>query len=233
MCSAHRTFLVAGVIVEPIILDGSKDRIEWLKALRQKCDESGALLIFDEVITGFRFEKYCVSRFWGITPDLICLGKAMGNGMPISVVGGRAAVMDCGEWFVSSTFAGETLSLAAALKTMTLLQSGKYDIGHLWEKGWRFMTLFNAMWPDKLRIDGYATRGAFKGDELVKALFWQEMCRAGVIFGPSWFFNFPHIDVMDEVLSTSQDVLTRIKTGSVKLTGDMPTTPFAAKMRKL
>jgi acetylornithine/succinyldiaminopimelate/putrescine aminotransferase len=189
------------------------------------------LLIFDEVITGFRFPKFSVSNYYGITPDLICLGKAMANGMPISVVGGNADVMNCGEYFVSSTFAGETLSLAAALKTMTLLQT-KYDLNDLWERGKVFLAQFNALYPEKLWIEGYPTRGAFKGDDLVKALFWQEACRAGVLFGPSWFFNFCHPPVTDLVVSTCRDIVGRIKTGSVRLLGNMPTTPFAQKARQ-
>lgn len=223
-------FDTAAVIVEPISIDYSVPRIQWLKELRQACDRTGTLLIFDEVITGFRTPKMSMSRYLGVTPDLICLGKAMGNGMPISVVGGSQRIMEAGEYFVSSTFAGETLSLAAALKTMTLLQT-KYDLEHLWEKGAAFQEAFNSLWPEKLRIAGYPTRGVFQGDEMTKALFWQECCRAGILFGPSWFFNFAHVDLTDAVLGTCRDIMTRIKTGSVKLEGELPKAPFAQKVR--
>lgn len=221
---------VAAVIVEPVSTDNSPKRLEWLKRLRAQCDKTGALLIFDEVITGFRFPKLSVSNFYGITPDLICLGKAMGNGMPISVVGGKRGVMNCGEYFVSSTFAGETVSLAAALKTMTLLQT-KLSVDHLWETGKQFLAAFNSIYPEKLKIEGYPTRGVFRGDEMVRALFFQEACKAGLLFGPSFFFNFAHIPLTSSVLNTCQDILTRIKTGSVRLEGDLPTTPFAQKVR--
>lgn len=223
---------IAAVILEPVMTEMNDDRQKWLNELRAKCDRYGAMLIFDEVITGFRFPKLSVSNHYGISPDLICLGKAMANGLPIAVVGGKKSVMECGEYFVSSTFAGETLSLAAALKTMTLLQSNKYDILYLWEKGMNFINEFNAIAPDLVMIDGYPTRGVLRGEELSKALFMQECCRAGILFGPSWFFNFKHIEVMDAVLNTCRDIMTRIKTGSVGLLGEMPERPFAQKMRE-
>lgn len=221
---------VAAVIVEPIMTDTSRDRIKWLQELRERCTESGTVLIFDEVITGFRFPRYSVSNFYGISPDLICLGKAIANGMPLAVVAGKAALMDCGEYFVSSTYAGEMLSLAAAKKTMTLLQT-KYDISLLWDKGSAFIKKINELLPGKLWIEGYPTRGVFRGDDVTKALFWQEACRAGILFGPSFFFNFAHVDVMDTVLNSCSDIAMRIKTGSVKLVGEMPSSPFAQRMR--
>jgi glutamate-1-semialdehyde 2,1-aminomutase len=223
---------VAAVIIEPVMTEMSAERVAWLNDLRERCTRNGAMLIFDEVITGFRFPKLSVANHYGITPDLICLGKAMANGLPISVVAGKQDVMECGEYFVSSTFAGETLSLAAALKTMTLLQTNKYDVLHLWSKGAQFIERFNAIAPEIAMIEGYPTRGVLKGDPLPKALFMQEACKAGMLFGPSWFFNFKHVDVMDAVLNTCGDIMTRIKTGSVRLEGELPSSPFAAKMRE-
>ena len=220
----------SAVIIEPVSLDAGPQRVEWLRALRKLCTTRGILLIFDEIITGFRFQKMSVSTAYGVEPDLICLGKAIANGMAVSVVGGKASVMNFDEYFVSSTFAGESVSLAAALKTMELLQT-RYDMERLWSQGKRFLDEFNSIWPERLIIEGYPTRGVFKGDPQVKALFWQESVLAGILFGPSWFFNFPHIDVSDLVLSTSKDILTRIKTGSVKLLGKMPQSPFAQKVR--
>lgn len=221
----------ACVIVEPVITDHSETRIEWLRELRKKCTGNNTILIFDEVITGFRFPRFSVSNYYGIYPDLICLGKAMANGMPISVVGGRKDIMECGEYFVSSTFAGETVSLAAALKTMTLLQT-KFFLDRLWEKGELFQKRFNETCLGVVQIEGYPTRGILKGDPMQKALFMQEACFAGILFGPSFFFNFGHIDLMDQVLSTCSDIVTRIKTGQVELMGEMPTSPFAQKMRE-
>lgn len=221
----------AAVILEPVNLDASRERVEYLKALRQRCTEVGAVLIFDEIITGFRTPKMCVSNRHGIAPDLICLGKAMANGMPISVVGGRGDVMEAGQWFVSSTFAGETLSLAAAVKTMTLLQT-KFDMEWLWAKGEQFQKEFNALHPG-IKLVGYPTRAVFRceSDEL-KALFWQEAVRAGLLFGSSFFFSFPHVEHTEMALNICSDVVTKLKTKKVTLEGELPQTPFAAKARQ-
>jgi glutamate-1-semialdehyde 2,1-aminomutase len=222
---------VAAVIVEPVITDDSEERVRWLRLLRQQCDRTGALLIFDEVITGFRYPGMSVSRSIGIAPDLICLGKAMGNGMPISVVGGRSDVMNCGEYFISSTFAGETLSLAAALKTMSLLQT-KYRLEDLWAAGAKFQSEFNRQYPEKLKIVGYPTRGVFQGDDFTRALFFQEACKAGLLFGPSWFISYAHLPILDSVAATCGDILARIRFGHVRLEGEMPKKPFAQKVRE-
>lgn len=221
----------AAVIVEPVMTDYSRERVEWLKDLRERCTKYGALLIFDEIITGFRFPRFSVSNYWGIEPDLICLGKAMANGHPISAVGGKYTVMNCGEYFVSSTFAGETVSLAAAKATMEALRR-KFDLSSLWEKGEEFLSQFNAIWPEKIQIVGYPTRGVFRGDPLVKALLWQEACRAGILFGPSWFFNFPLIEQTFPTISTCRDILTRIKSNQVTLQGEMPLSPFSQRARE-
>jgi glutamate-1-semialdehyde 2,1-aminomutase len=222
---------IAAVIIEPVMTDLSPKRIQFLKELREVCTKTGVILIYDEVITGCRFPKWSTARYIGIEPDLICIGKAMGNGMPISAVGGKAEIMNCGEYFISSTFAGETLSLAAAHKTLSLLQT-KFSIEMLWERGDQFLKAFNSIAPQVVRIQGYPTRGVFVGSDLNKALFWQEACKAGILFGPSWFFNFSHLAHVDLVLSSCQDILRRIQVGAVSLEGELPQTPFAQKMRK-
>lgn len=222
---------VAAVIVEPIVADASRERIEWLKRLRELCTKHGALLIFDEVITGFRWPKFSVARQTGVEPDLIVLGKAIANGMPLAAVGGRYDVMNAAEYFVSSTYAGETLTLAAALATMTLLQT-RFSIDDLWLHGQYFIESFNALWPGALTIEGYPSRGVFKGDARHKALFFQEACKAGILFGPSWFFNFPLIDEYKAVLEVCRDILVRIRHGQVELEGQMPQSPFAQRVRE-
>jgi glutamate-1-semialdehyde aminotransferase len=222
----------AAVIVEPVMTDSGITRRMWLKALRDRCDKVGALLIFDEVITGFRFPKWSVASAWGITPDLICLGKAMANGMPLAAVCGKKSVMDNPAYFVSSTYAGETLSLAAALTTMTLLQK-TFNVDRLWEQGEAFITKFNTISPNqKVKLKGYATRAVFEGEPLAKALFWQEACIAGILFGPSWFFNFSHLEIADWVLSTCRDIMVRLDTGEIKLLGELPQAAFAQKARE-
>jgi acetylornithine/succinyldiaminopimelate/putrescine aminotransferase len=221
--------MAAAVINEPIITDTSVHRLEWLKELREQCTWAQTLLIFDEVITGGRYLEHSVSKAHGISPDLICLGKALGGGLPLAIVGGPKAIMER-DYFVSSTFAGETLALAAGLQVFKML-AGKYDIKRLWAEGERFQKTFNSFWPEGLTIEGYPTRGVFKGEPLTKALFMQECIKSGILIGPSFFFNFPHMEVADEALSTFMDILLRIRAGNVKLEGEMPVTPFAETVR--
>lgn len=222
----------AGVILEPIATDFSNERIEFLRLLREKCTQTGALLIFDEVITGFRTPRFSMSSHLGIEPDIICLGKAIANGMPLSVVAGKDRVMDDSEYFVSSTFAGEISSILAAQACISQLQTQKYDLQYLWDRGGKFLDAFNKFYPDKIRIQGYPTRGVFEGDPLVIALFRQEACLANVIIGPSFFLNFSHLQLLEDLLNIFQDILVRIKSGLVPLKGEMPKKPIAQLMRE-
>lgn len=223
---------VSAVIIEPIMSDASVSRIEWLKELREKCTQTDTVLIFDEIITGFRFPQYTASKFFGIYPDLICMGKAIGGGLPLSLVGGKKKYMACGEYFVSSTFAGDTTALACALELIHILHN-KLQLSDLFEKANMFQERFNKIAPEIIRIEGYGTRGTFIGEPIAKALFCQEACRSGILFHPStFFFNFCHVDLADQVLNTVTDILNKIKSGGVKLLGEMPSSPFAAKMRE-
>jgi glutamate-1-semialdehyde aminotransferase len=220
----------AAVILEPVNLDASPARFKYLQKLREKCDETKTLLIFDEVITGFRVPRLTVSRWCGVIPDLICLGKAIGGGMPLSVVGGSKAIMECeDQYFVSSTFAGDTVSLTAAIQFIDIMLT-KRKIEDLWDAGEKWIEKFNAIAPDIIKLEGYATRGVFVGELQNKALFFQEACKAGILFGPSWFYSFPHMDA-ENILPTLEEIIWRIKRGEVRLQGLPPRSPFAMKTR--
>lgn len=226
---------VAAVIVEPIVTDWSPKRIEFLNKLREACTENGVVLIFDEIITGFRWPSYTVSQYYGITPDIICLGKALGGGLPLSVVGVTRSIelkANTIPWFVSGTFYGECLSLTA-MQEIILLQSSTEPIKNLWEDGHEFMMKFNSLWPDGVWLEGYPTRSVLKGKtDLIRALFMQETCRAGMLFGPSFFYSYKHKEHAQSCINSIRDILMRIKTGVVTLEGDMPQTPFAQKQRE-
>jgi glutamate-1-semialdehyde aminotransferase len=220
---------VAAVIIEPIMTELTDARINWLKELREKCTKSGTLLIFDETITALRFPKFSVAGYLGIHPDLIVFGKALANGFPISCIGGRGDVMSA-DYFVSSTFAGDTVAISAAIATIKALQRS-YDINHLWRTGLRFQERFNEMSPH-VKIEGYPTRGVLKGDDMHKAIFMQEACRAGLLFGSSWFWAFPHIDLSDQIFNILKDVFLKIEIQKPQLAGDMPKKPIAQTIRE-
>lgn len=120
---------IGAVLVEPIQGRGGKvlPPPGFLQALRDWCDRRGALLIFDEIYTGFhRTGKWFACEEEGVVPDLICVGKAMSGGFPISACVGRAEVMDCwpespGEALHTSTFLGHPVGCAMALKSLEIL----------------------------------------------------------------------------------------------------------------
>ncbi len=219
----------AAVIIEPIMTDLTKERIEWLHALRKITRDRGIVLIFDEIITGMRFPGFSVSRFLGIEPDIICLGKAIASGMPLAIVGGRRDIMDNDQVFYSMTYAGERLSLAACMATIKEVRKQKIDT--LWETGMYFLQRFNKL-SDRIKIEGYPTRGVFRGGDLDKALFFQEAVKSGILFGPSFFYGFCHPKYDDFTLTICQDILGRLHNGDLKLEGKMPQSPFAQQIRE-
>ena len=112
----------AAVILEPMnVTDPAPGFLSDVKAIAH---DHGALLVFDETITGFRYSKGGAQALFGVTPDLATFGKGLANGYPLSAVAGRRDVMKLmEEIFFSFTFGGEALSLAAAKATLTKLNS--------------------------------------------------------------------------------------------------------------
>ncbi|MCA9601746.1 MAG: glutamate-1-semialdehyde 2,1-aminomutase, partial [Myxococcales bacterium] len=119
---------IAAVIVEPVA--GNMGCVppdpEWLAALRTETLEHGALLIFDEVMTGFRVARGGAQALYGITPDLTCLGKIVGGGLPVGAYGGRREIMSkiapLGPVYQAGTLSGNPLAVAAGLTTLGLLR---------------------------------------------------------------------------------------------------------------
>jgi glutamate-1-semialdehyde 2,1-aminomutase len=123
----------AALIMEP--MHAEEPTPGYLQGVRDLAHAHGALLVFDEIITGFRFALGGAQAVFGVTPDLACFGKAMGNGMPISVVAGRADLMrQYEDVFVSGTFGGEALSLAAAVAVIDKMRREPV-IEALWRTG--------------------------------------------------------------------------------------------------
>lgn len=112
----------AAVILEPMNIEQPRDG--FLAEVKELTHRHGALLVFDEVVTGFRLHIGGAQSLFGVIPDLSAFGKGLANGYPVSAVVGRAEVMrEMEEVFFSFTFGGETLSLAAALATLHKLQN--------------------------------------------------------------------------------------------------------------
>ncbi len=124
---------VAAVIVEPVAANmGLVAPVAgFLEGLRQACDRAGALLIFDEVITGFRLGAGGASELLGVRPDLWCFGKVIGGGLPVGAFGGRRDVMSLlapiGPVYQAGTLSGNPLATAAGLAVLDRLDAGAYQ----------------------------------------------------------------------------------------------------------
>jgi len=186
----------ACVIVEP------ETDPEFLARLRVLCNLTGTLLIFDEIITGFRFGLGGAQKVWGVTPDLATFGKAMGNGMPISALVGKKKYMKLMDQVCfSGTFFGETLSLAASLAVIEKMEREPVHDA-LMAKNREISTLVSFMQEKHgihcLRITGsYFSRVNFiavgmNTAEDIKTLYMQEMIKNGVLIIASHNFMYAH-----------------------------------------
>lgn len=123
---------IACVIVEPVAANMGLvlPNDNFLSGLRKICDENGSLLIFDEVITGFRLSKGGASQFYNIQPDITTLGKIIGGGLPVGAYGGKREIMDLisplGGVYQAGTLSGNPLAMAAGLKTLEKLSDDSF-----------------------------------------------------------------------------------------------------------
>jgi glutamate-1-semialdehyde 2,1-aminomutase len=123
---------VAAIIVEPIAgnIGVVSPAADFLTGLRQRCTRSGSLLIFDEVISGFRAHAGGAQAIFGIEPDLTCLGKIIGGGLPVGAYGGRAAIMDmvapAGPVYQAGTLSGNPVAMTAGLWALKRLSPKLY-----------------------------------------------------------------------------------------------------------
>ena len=143
---------VAAVILEPVAgnMGAVPPKPGFLEGLRHWCDQTGALLIFDEVMTGFRVALGGAQALYSVRPDLTCLGKVIGGGLPVGAYGGRKDIMNkvapVGEVYQAGTLSGNPLAVTAGLTTLKLLsQPGVYDqleerSGYLFEEMSRLAT---------------------------------------------------------------------------------------------
>ncbi|MWG35003.1 aminotransferase class III-fold pyridoxal phosphate-dependent enzyme [Halomarina oriensis] len=197
---------VAAVVTTPVNLDPPED--EFLTRLRELCDEHDALLVYDEVLTGFRFALGGAGEFFGVQPDLACFAKAMANGYPLAALAGRADVMrtiDGEGFFFSSTYAGDAVSLAAANATLSVLREVPV-VEHLHEQGEALRDGYTeraaAHGLGKVTTArGYAPRSAVSFESAggasarhCKSLFLQECLDRGVLFAGTHLPNYSHTD---------------------------------------
>jgi glutamate-1-semialdehyde aminotransferase/spore coat polysaccharide biosynthesis protein SpsF (cytidylyltransferase family)/predicted dehydrogenase len=181
----------AAVIMEPV--NFWPPVAGFLEGVKQLAHEHGALLVFDEICSGFHFGLGGAQKKFGVTPDLACFGKAMGNGFPISCVVGRADLMQVfDEIFFSFTFGGEVASMAAAMKVLDILEGtdalARMDAnGRLLQEGLNAMAKQGGL-QDRIKCVGYPFWSLIrfldaegKDSLLVRSLFSQECVKRGVL----------------------------------------------------
>jgi glutamate-1-semialdehyde aminotransferase len=138
----------AAIVIEPVVEDPPD--LDWLRAVRRRATGCGAALVFDEIKTGIRFGSGGAAGRYGVTPDVVVLGKALGNGMPLAAVVGQRAVLDAAtRTWISSTLATETTALAAALAVLEVCE-GTDALSRLRQAGAQWLAGCRALadrWP--------------------------------------------------------------------------------------
>ena len=200
---------IAAVILEPIPANAGLyfPRENFLSALREECTRNGALLIFDEVITGFRVARGGAQEIYGVKPDLTALGKIIGGGLPVGAFGGRAEIMEQlapnGQVYQAGTLSGNPIALTAGLMQLSELERiNGWEL--LEELGAQFQELAHAAIKDaKLDITFHRLgslfclffaagpivdlAGAQRSDLKMFARFFHGCLKRGIYFAPSQF----------------------------------------------
>ncbi|MHA2295864.1 MAG: aspartate aminotransferase family protein [Candidatus Hodarchaeales archaeon] len=149
---------LAAVILEPVLGGGGgfAADIEFLKRLREETERLGILLIFDEVITGYRFNYGLYQDLIKVIPDLTTMGKVVGGGLPIGVVGGRDDIIEQANplsekrvWIGGGTFSGYPLTMAAGLKTLELLKKSSQEYQRINQEGTKLLNELNRFFTDE------------------------------------------------------------------------------------
>ena len=184
----------------------------YLQQVKELCERNGALLIFDEMITGFRWHLGGAQKFHGVVPHLSAFGKAMGNGFAISALAGKREIMRLGGldhdqprvFLLSTTHGAETHALAAALATIQVYRNEEV-VEFLWNQGERLRALVNQSIKSN-RLEGFfevvgrpcnlifATYDEnHQRSQVFRTLFLQELIRRGLI-APSFVVSYSHRD---------------------------------------
>jgi glutamate-1-semialdehyde 2,1-aminomutase len=200
---------IACIIIEPVVgnIGCVLPQTGFLETLRKLTKTHGIVLIFDEVMTGFRLAFGGAQEYYGITPDLTCLGKVIGGGLPVGAYGGRKEIMSMvspeGPVYQAGTLSGNPIAMTAGIETLKILSKGKtyqtlQKTGDLLEKGlteaakragvktrfYRAGTMFCTYFTDAHVVD-YKT--AKTSDTAQFARFFLSMLKKGIYMAPSQF----------------------------------------------
>lgn len=220
---------VAAIIMEPAHLE--EPHPDYLANVKKLAQKYGAVLIFDEVVTGFRFGLGGAQKYFGVTPDITCVAKALANGAPLSAVVGSAKIMDSTEDVITSmTYGEETLAIASALATLDVL-THEPVVEHIWKLGALFQKKYNAL-AKKYKIPseciGYPVRMelTFRDSTVaprlhLKSYMLQESAKRGVLLGNMIFMTYSHTEKqISKTLNVCEDVFKQMATA--KTLKDIP-----------
>ena len=204
--------------MDPIVI--SEPQGDFLRRVRELTEREGTVLIFDETLTGFRLALGGAQEYFGVTPDLACYGKSLGNGYPIAAVMGRREVMESfSEILLPDSFRAEPFSLSAAKATIVEMRS--QDVAsHLWEVGRRLRDGYNVL-ADEFDISentecvgvGPLSTVSFKNTLdasgiILENLFQQECFKRGVLFSGEHNLSYSHShDDIDQTLRVYSTVM--------------------------
>ncbi|WP_456273856.1 glutamate-1-semialdehyde 2,1-aminomutase [Bacillus sp. AK031] len=228
---------IAGLIVEPVAgnMGVVPPQPGFLESLREITEKHGALLIFDEVMTGFRVGYNCAQGYYGVTPDLTCLGKVIGGGLPVGAYGGKAEIMEqiapSGPIYQAGTLSGNPLAMTAGYETLSQLTpesykeferkadrleeglkaaAEKYDIPHTINRAGSMIGIFFT----NDEVKNY--EGAKSSDLDLFASYYREMANEGVFLPPSQFeglfLSTAHTDEdIEKTIEAAEKAFQRIK----------------------
>ena len=203
----------------------------YLSQVKKIVHDNGALLIFDENITGCRFSKGGAQELFGVVPDISVFGKGLGNGFPISAIVGKSKIMNVMEdIFFSGTFGGETASLAAAKAVLEMIRDDDV-IEHMHNIGEKILTgveklLLKHKANELFEITGHPSWTILTIKDTIdftsweiRTLFLQEMFRRGILISGSHNISYSHNEEdVDKLLSVYNEVFPLIVNATSKKT---------------
>ncbi|OGZ34223.1 MAG: hypothetical protein A2Y98_01065 [Candidatus Portnoybacteria bacterium RBG_19FT_COMBO_36_7] len=212
---------IAAVILEPVSSERPVNK--FLQKVKQITKKHGAILIFDEMVTGFRWALGGAQEYFGVIPDIACFSKAVSNGYPVSIISGKAKYMKkMDEIFVSMTFAGFVPGLVAAIEVIKMMKRNPkvheymHKLGeHLIERG----NMITGKYALPFQFIGYGPHPVMKINikddylnRLVKTFIYQEMNKAGILFGTSLLIGYVHEkSEIDLVMDVFDSICRKIK----------------------
>lgn len=233
---------IGTIVLEPTAYE--KPNQNFLKKIRKITDKNNAVLILDEIVTGFRFDLGGAQKYFDIKGDFTCFGKGMGNGLPIAAITGPSEYMKIfDKLWVSTTNGSENLSIAGTISVVNEMKN-KDTISHCWKTGSKLLDRWNKLSSEydiDAKMHGYPIRMTLRCHDsqkqespTMKAFILQEMVKQGIFMsaGPT-FLSYSHsLEDVEFTLNAFENVCKFIKENIIhdeyekKLEGNMPKTIY-------